>query len=108
MKPCFCCGKKPIRLSMDYNIVFPDSMATSIQCPRCGTRTKWHRTDEDAVAEWEKINTTCSDCPDGIYIGEGDFVCDRHIAEPDKALVVEEWQPTENYLQCLREENNGK
>lgn len=39
-------------------------------------------------------------CDDCLYIGEGDFVCDRHIHEPDRALVIDEWEPTENYMQC--------
>ena len=43
-------------------------------------------------------------CDCCVYIGEGDFVCDKHIADPDRVLVVDEWEPTENYLQCLREE----
>lgn len=34
------------------------------------------------------------------YIGEGDFLCDKNMV-----LVVDEWEPTENYLQCLREES---
>lgn len=37
------------------------------------------------------------------YIGEGDFICDKYIADPDRVLVVDEWEPTENYLQCLQE-----
>lgn len=41
------------------------------------------------------------------YIGEGDFICDRYIADPDRVLVVDEWEPTENYLQCLQEESDG-
>lgn len=39
-------------------------------------------------------------CDDCLYIGEGDFVCSQHIQEPDRALVIDEWVPTENYLQC--------
>lgn len=45
----------------------------------------------------------CSSCPHCTYIGEGDFVCDKHIHQPDKALVIDEWTPTDNFLQCLNE-----
>lgn len=46
-------------------------------------------------------------CDYCIYIGEGDFICDKHIAAPDRVLVIDEWQPTENYLQCLQEVADG-
>lgn len=39
-------------------------------------------------------------CYESMYIGEGDFVCSLHLDEPDNAMVVEDWAPTENYLQC--------
>ena len=39
-------------------------------------------------------------CEYCLYIGEGDFICEKHIADPDRVLVVDEWEPTENYLQC--------
>lgn len=42
-------------------------------------------------------------CDSCLYIGEGDFICDKHIDDPSRVLVVDEWEPTENYLQCLRE-----
>ena len=29
------------------------------------------------------------------YIGEGDFLCDKHME-----IVVSDWEPTENYLMC--------
>jgi hypothetical protein len=29
------------------------------------------------------------------YIGEGDFLCDKHME-----IVVSDWTPTENYLMC--------
>lgn len=29
------------------------------------------------------------------YIGEGDFLCDKHME-----IVVFVWEPTENYLMC--------
>lgn len=29
------------------------------------------------------------------YIGEGDFLCDKHME-----IVVSGWEPTENYLMC--------
>lgn len=94
MKPCFCCGRKPIRIAIRDRI--------SYQCPRCGTGVEYSLSDEDARNEWNKINLCCTACPEGVYIGEGDFVCDRHIADPERALVIDGWQPTDNYLQCQR------
>lgn len=44
--------------------------------------------------------SVCDSCQ---YIGEGDFVCDRYLNQPDKVMVVENWLSTENYLQCKRE-----
>lgn len=38
------------------------------------------------------------------YIGEGDFICDKYIDDPDRVVVVEDWSPTENFLQCKKEE----
>jgi hypothetical protein len=29
------------------------------------------------------------------YIGEGDFLCDKHME-----IVVSDWEPTESYLMC--------
>jgi len=34
-------------------------------------------------------------CDDCIYIGEGDFLCERY-----QEIVVSEWEPTEHYLVC--------
>ena len=34
------------------------------------------------------------------YIGEGDFLCDKHME-----IVVSDWEPTENYLMCREEDN---
>ena len=42
----------------------------------------------------------CSGCRHCTYIGDGDFICDKHSHEPEKALVLEDWSPTDNYLQC--------
>lgn len=39
-------------------------------------------------------------CDNCIYIGDGDFICDRGPGEP--VLVVEDWEPNENYLMCRR------
>lgn len=39
----------------------------------------------------------CDHCQ---YIGEGDFVCDDAPEGP--IIVVEDWQPNENYLRCKR------
>ncbi len=46
-------------------------------------------------------------CRDCVYIGEGDFICERHVDDPDRVLVVEEFEPTENYLQCQLTKRRG-
>ena len=48
--------------------------------------------------------TQCDNCN---YIGDGDFICELHIEDPDKALVIEDWQPTDNYMQCRKRGNNA-
>lgn len=42
----------------------------------------------------------CSACDECTYIGEGDFVCQKYIHEPDKAMVISDWAPTVNHMQC--------
>lgn len=39
----------------------------------------------------------CSCCQ---YIGDGDFICDRNSSDPVGVLVVENWAPTKDYMQC--------
>ncbi len=34
-------------------------------------------------------------CDCCLYVGEGDFLCDKHME-----IVVSDWEPTENYLMC--------
>ena len=42
-------------------------------------------------------------CDHCMYIGDGDFVCDLHGLGPEETVfVLEDWEPTENYLQCRR------
>lgn len=38
-------------------------------------------------------------CDNCIYIGEGDFICDRSVV-PE--MVVSDWQPTDKYLMCQK------
>lgn len=43
-------------------------------------------------------------CDECAYIGEGDFVCYLRGVGPDKTVfVMEDWAPTEHYLQCKKE-----
>lgn len=37
-------------------------------------------------------------CDHYQYIGEGDFICDDAPEGP--VIVVDGWEPTENYLRC--------
>lgn len=34
-------------------------------------------------------------CDNCTYLGEGDFLCDKH-----QVIVVEDWTPTEDYMKC--------
>lgn len=36
------------------------------------------------------------------YIGEGDFICDKH-----QEVVVADWEPTENFLMCKGGNSNA-
>ena len=45
-------------------------------------------------------------CYNCRYIGEGNFICDKYIDDPDRVLVVDEWEPTENFMQCYRRKQN--
>ena len=38
-------------------------------------------------------------CPYCQYIGEGDFLCDKHME-----IVVSDWEPTESYLMCQNQD----
>ena len=45
-------------------------------------------------------------CDDCIYLGEGDFVCTLNGLGPDTTVfVMEDWEPTEHFLQCRRDKN---
>ena len=46
---------------------------------------------------------TCDHC---IYLGEGDFICDKDFGEDDViegVFVMEDWEPTGMYLYCRHE-----
>lgn len=51
----------------------------------------------------KKCKKTCSPemCDCAIYLGEGDFACDK---KGDYIMVMEDWEPTDKYLWC----NGGK
>ena len=48
-----------------------------------------------------KTKRTCSpeSCPCCVYLGEGDFACDK---DGDYVMVMEEWEPTDAYLHCTK------
>ena len=48
------------------------------------------------------IPKDCSGCRHSRYIGYGSFMCNKHIHHPERALVIEEWKPTSNFLQCIK------
>ncbi len=37
----------------------------------------------------------CFNCSHCIYIGEGDHICDM-----SNDVIVEDWEPTEDFFQC--------
>jgi len=41
-------------------------------------------------------------CPNCIYIGEGDSIC-----ELTYDIVLSDWKPTDNFLMCLDEERTN-
>ena len=48
---------------------------------------------------------TCdpSVCDHCLYIGEGDFICDLYgVGSELTVFVMEDWEPTEYFLQCRR------
>ena len=51
-----------------------------------------------------KVKRKCDPglCDHCIYIGDGDFICDRYPDENGNPaiLVVENWMPNANYLKC--------
>ena len=46
----------------------------------------------------------CAHC---IYVGEGDFLCDNTDDEA-YVVVMSDWEPTEQYLHCLRKREGGR
>lgn len=44
-------------------------------------------------------------CDHCMYLGEGDFVCVTSTAwgPEETVFVMEDWEPTEHFLQCRRE-----
>lgn len=42
-------------------------------------------------------------CDFCLYIGEGDFLCDKH-----QVIVVADWQPTEDYRKCRPKRKENK
>lgn len=41
--------------------------------------------------------SVCDNC---LYIGEGDFICDKYSLP---ILVIDDWYPNENFLKCKKE-----
>lgn len=48
---------------------------------------------------------SCYRCEHCEYIGEGDSICTKYEEDPERAIVLEDWEPTENYMQCKRKES---
>lgn len=61
--------------------------------------------EQDAILSRGHASKPKKLCNPGVcdccqYIGEGDFLCDRHME-----TVLSDWKPTENYLMCKKEIN---
>ena len=53
--------------------------------------------------KWRPVPKLCDPgmCDHCTYVGEGDFLCDDYPGEA-YVVVMSDWEPTENYLHCLR------
>lgn len=45
-------------------------------------------------------------CDHCTYVGEGDFLCDNCPGEA-YLVVMSDWEPTEDYLHCMRQHGAG-
>lgn len=45
-----------------------------------------------------KTKEYCFECEKCLYIGEG-----THVCEDNYEVVLDEWEPTENFAQCEEE-----
>ena len=71
------------------------------------------RTEKGGLDLWASVKKhrrpvpkTCDPnlCDHCMYLGEGDFVCDLHGLGPEETVfVMEDWEPTEHFLQCVKE-----
>lgn len=49
----------------------------------------------------------CENCPDCLYIGEGDYLCDSNRLDEPAIVLTEFSSPTTDYLRC-RKNNKGE
>lgn len=42
-------------------------------------------------------------CDECVYIGEGDFLCEKY-----NEIVLSDWEPTDDFMMCIKEKRNGK
>lgn len=49
----------------------------------------------------------CENCPDCLYIGEGDYLCDNDRLDEPAIVLTEFSSPTTDYLRC-RKNNKGE
>ena len=61
------------------------------------------------MSKRRKNQKTCDPalCDHCMYIGEGDFICDLRIGPGLLDIVIEGWQPTEDFLRCRRRTPDG-
>ena len=64
-----------------------------------GSKCEIQKMDEAKVSACEKA---CNDsCSNFCYLGEGSAMCDKAA---ELKLVLDEWDPTDNYLWCKKDE----
>ena len=56
LKPCSRCGVEPVRMGLDYNIVFENSMGHAVMCPVCKRSTGYFAEEERAYETWNEMN----------------------------------------------------
>ena len=57
--------------------------------------------DSDMTHDLDPCVPMCMTCTHCIPIGEGDHICD---AGPEPILILEDYQPTDDYLWCNDED----
>lgn len=77
LKPCPFCGNRETTIIQDYN---KPVLQWEIQCVRCGCGVGYYKTQEDAIAAWNRREAARGDCKK-CEEGDGDDSC-PYYGEP--------------------------